>query len=47
MDLQRPSPGRACTLQVYTQDRFDPEIEALRRSDFHPLGKPGLGAQSL
>lgn len=34
MDIQRPSPGRACTLHLYTQDRFDPEIEALRRSDF-------------
>lgn len=34
MDIQRPSPGRACALHVYTQDRFDPEIEALRRSDF-------------
>jgi hypothetical protein len=34
MDKQRPSAGRACTLHLYIQDRFDPEIEALRRSDF-------------
>ena len=34
MDKQRPSAGRACTLHLYIQDRFDSEIEALRRSDF-------------
>ena len=34
MDIQRPQAERARTLHLYTQDRFDPEIEALRRSDF-------------
>jgi predicted GNAT family N-acyltransferase len=34
MDTQRPLAGRACTLHLYTQDGFDAEIEALRRSDF-------------
>jgi hypothetical protein len=34
MDQQRPSAGRACTLHLCIQDWFDPEIEALRRSDF-------------
>ncbi len=34
MDKQRPLAERACTLHLYIQDRFDSEIEALRRSDF-------------
>ena len=34
MDILRPQSERARTLHLYTQDRFDPEIEALRRSDF-------------
>ena len=34
MDRQLPSAGRACTLHLYIQDRFEPDIEALRRSDF-------------
>lgn len=34
MDIPRPPAGRARTLHLYVQDRFDPAIEALRRSDF-------------